>query len=100
VAIYRHAHPNYSKPWFKGEQVVQTCKIPYYGTDGCYFLSASSDGTNILNVSFSNGGYLSPTDTECVAIVPDNDINTSKRACQITDQDGNRWDLMPQQTAK
>jgi hypothetical protein len=97
--IYHAVSPDYSKPWFTGEQIVQACETPTDGTNSCYFLRANSDGTNFTSVNFSNGGYLASSDTNCYETVPD-DINSSKRVCLVLDQDGNQWELMPQQTAQ
>ncbi len=86
---------DYSKPWFKGEALVHVCKVPYYSLSDCYLTSVTSDGTEIIQINFSNGGYLVNQGGECYEAAADPTFNNDKRVCTLNDDDGNRWDIAP-----
>lgn len=83
---------DFSKPWFEGMKLNLVCERPYSRNSDCSRLLTSSDGEVITEIQLSNGEYLDPYDSECYEAASDYNFD---QVCQIWDQDGNSWDIIP-----
>lgn len=87
-AVFFRSSVDYSKPWFEGTEAQRVCSGE---TGSCYNLPTYSNGEQVVQVNFPNGGYLHG-ESECFEAA---DIHEYDRFCRFTDQDGNGWDIIP-----
>lgn len=81
--------PDYSKPWWTGNERQQVCTTT--GSGYCYYEVVSSDGENIDGLNAPNdNGYIEGTSSECVKASQLKD----SRLCRMWDSQGVKWDIM------
>ena len=80
--------PDYSKPWWNGNEVQKVCATT--GSGNCYNLVVSSDGENVNEISLPNGGYIEAQSSECAKASQLNDA----RLCRMWDSENVKWDIM------
>lgn len=89
------AYDNYlngeKKPFWKGTELVQVCKKPYYSSDECYRLKVALDGDDTAIIYFNNGGYKYVSDLTCYF----SGSEPRYTFCRSWDSDGNQWDFLP-----
>jgi hypothetical protein len=80
-------------PFWKGMELVQVCKKPYYSSDECYKLNVSLLPNKSAKINFNNGGYIFVFRLNCWF---SGAINTPRYTfCRSYDNDGNQWDFLP-----
>lgn len=81
---------DYSIPWWTGSEYAKVCDAS--DDTKCYTLLVESNGEVITRVNFPNGGYISPSSTECVKAASFYEFD---QFCSITEDDGKEWDVIP-----
>lgn len=82
-------------PFWKGTDVVQVCKKPYYSSNDCYQLNVFiADDKSYAQIYFPNGGYLITEDIECYKAA-NLDNSPEYVFCRSWDDESNQWDFLP-----
>lgn len=81
-------------PFWKGTDLIQVCKKPYYSSEECYKLNVTLLDKTSARINFPNGGYKVTRKIVCynaarVEPVP------KYVFCRSWDSDGQQWDFMP-----
>lgn len=76
---------DYSKPWWTGTQRERVCQI---GPGNCYVLPIVSDGNNVTQISFPNGGYATLLSSSCGKATSFNG-----RYCEAVDTEDRTWEV-------
>lgn len=81
-------------PFWKGTEVVQVCKTPYYSSKECHKLKVSLIDKKTAQIYFPNGGYKVVEELTCYYAA--SIYNTPKYVfCRSEDNEGQQWDLLP-----
>lgn len=85
---------DYSKPWWDGTQSLLVCDVTTsnLSREYCYTLPVTSNGDYVTRVSFPNGGYLVANDSNCYEAAS---FYNFEQFCNVLDQQGRRWDIVP-----
>lgn len=90
VPAYEKYVKKYDKPWWSGVQDMKVCQA--FGNENCYTVPVSSNGEEIVSISFPNGGYLTAYDSECAKAASFYDFD---RFCRMWDSENRKWDILP-----
>lgn len=96
--VYK-AYENYKygekKPFWKGTELVQVCKKPYYSSEDCYRLNATLIDDKTVRISFPNGGYKITYDLTCYFAAKSLPEEPKYVFCRSWDSEDQQWDFMP-----
>lgn len=91
VPAYGKYVKKYDKPWWTGTSYQRVCPA-FDDSEDCYTLPVTSDGDNVTQISFPNGGYVYATDSGCYQAASG---YTFDRFCRFYDQENRLWDIDP-----
>jgi len=83
------------KPFWKGTDVVQVCKHPYYSSNDCYQLKVTLNDNKTAKIQFDNGGYKVTEDIICWFAAQWIKGDPRYVFCRSWDSDGQQWDFLP-----
>lgn len=93
------AYDNYQngekKPFWKGTELVQVCKTPYYSSEDCYKLNATLIDDKTARIQFPNGGYKVTSDLTCYFAAKSFPDEPKYVFCRSWDDEDQQWDFMP-----
>jgi hypothetical protein len=81
-------------PFRDGTERIQVCKVPYYSSDQCYFLTVTLIDDKTAKINFKNGGYKITRNLTCYWGGNTN-AGQGYRICRSWDSDGTQWDFFP-----
>lgn len=91
--LYEKWENSEKNPFWKGTEIVQACKKPYYSTDSCYILNVTLLENKTAQINFNNGGHIIVYGLNCwfsgMVTIP------RFTFCRSNDSEGNQWDLIP-----
>jgi hypothetical protein len=76
------------KPWWSGTSSQEVCVKYNPNNSNCYNLPVTAEGSNVLQISFPNGGYSIIEKTDC-----DKAITFKGVYCVVSDSEGNTWQI-------
>ena len=82
------------KPFWKGNEVIQVCKTPYYSSSDCYRLNTTLIDNKTAQIHFENGGYKYTYNLTCYFAAKFGD-EPKYVFCRSWDEDNQQWDFMP-----
>ena len=82
-------------PFWKGTELVQVCKTPYYSSEDCYKLNVTLIDKKTAQIHFPNGGYKYTRDITCYFAAKSFPDEPKYVFCRSQDSDGQQWDFMP-----
>jgi hypothetical protein len=92
--IYSNYINGEKKPFWKGTDTIQVCKVPYYSNDDCYKLNVKLVDNKNTQIFFDNGGYIFTRNLTCY--FASEYLNTPRYVfCRSWDNNGQQWDFMP-----
>lgn|GEM_PF-2617215 len=83
------------KPFWKGTELLQVCRTPYYSSKDCYKLNVTLVDDKTAQINFSNGGYKISRDLTCYFAAKSFPDEPKYIFCRSWDSDGQQWDFMP-----
>jgi hypothetical protein len=94
-ALYVRHYESQKKPFWKGTEHVQVCKMPYYSSDDCFrAIVTILDETNV-RIHLPNGSYKDTSDLTCYFAARAFAKEPRYVFCRSWDSDDNQWDLLP-----
>ncbi|MEX0616650.1 MAG: hypothetical protein WD231_02420 [Candidatus Woykebacteria bacterium] len=92
--VYRNNIESEKKPFWSGTETVQVCKAPYYSSSDCYKLPVTLIDEERAQIRFNNGGYVVVGGLNCWNAAK---LDETPRYvfCRSEDNEGNRWDFLP-----
>lgn len=83
-------------PFWKGTDLIQVCKVPYYSSSECYRLRVTLVDAKTARINFNNGGYVYTSDMECYFTTSYPGGTESHYVyCRSWDDEDQQWDFAP-----
>lgn len=94
-SIYNKHLMGEKPPFWRGTELVQVCKTPYYSSQDCFKSNVTLIDKKTAQIHFPDGGYKYTEDVTCWFAGQSFPDEPRYVFCRSWDSEGQQWDFMP-----